>query len=111
MSGDMKIEFGSWNTAAATFDKVSAAAPPKLTQVVTKTTNAAACGAASGYATVDGAVAIMLTVFGEVMNGTVVPSLEKGLDAEATALTDTGKTLQAMEDENTDTADAVKGEL
>lgn len=111
MSGQMEINFRSWETAARAFDDAATSAPSTLSQVVSSTTDPAACGASNGLATVDGAVAIMLSVFGEVMQNTVVTSLEKGLAGEADALAGTGLALQAMEDENTSTATTIEGEL
>ncbi len=111
MSGQMRISFPSWTTAATTFDDAANAAPRRLADVVTSTTDGGACGAAKGLATVDGAVAIMLSVFGEIMSGTVVPSLRDGLATEADGLVQTGKALRDMEDINTDVATSIGADL
>ncbi|WP_296136016.1 hypothetical protein [uncultured Tessaracoccus sp.] len=97
----------SWRVAAQEFDSVAAEAPSALRGLVSETTNAGACGAASGLATVDGAVAIMLEVFGAVMEDSILAPLEEGLRQEADAIADTGETLQAAEDHGADVASHV----
>ncbi len=106
MSGDMKVEFSSWNRAARGFDEVSKSAPTSLSGVVSATTNPGACGA-DGPSTVDGAVSLMLTAFAAVMQEGFITPLQEGLASEANALVDTGKQLQDMEDDNTTTAQGV----
>ena len=108
MSDKMEIDFRSWNTAAGAFDGVAGRAPASIDAVVSGTTDPSACGAAGGLATVDGAVAIMLQVFGQIMSGTVVPSLRSGLASEADALSDTGKALRAAEDVNAAEANTIE---
>ncbi|MGA4506995.1 hypothetical protein ACQB6R_01520 [Propionibacteriaceae bacterium G1746] len=109
MSGQMKINFRSWQVASGAFSDAATGASTTLSQVVSSTTNPAACGAAGGLATVDGAVSIMLSVFGEVMQNSVVTSLQTGLSGEAEALTSTGKALESMEDANTAEATTIEG--
>lgn len=111
MSGQMEITFSSWQNVGSAFSDAASSAPSTLAGVVQSTTDAAACGAAGGLATVDGAVAIMLSVFGEVMQNTVVTSLQTGLSGEGQALVDTGRALQAMEDVNTDATQQIEGAL
>lgn len=50
----------------------------------------------------------MLQVFGQIMSGTVVPSLRSGLASEADALSDTAKALRATEDANTAEANTIE---
>ena len=107
VSGQMEINFASWRTAADAFTTAAGGAPPELSSVVTSTTDPAACGAAGGLATVDGAVSIMLSVFGQVMQDSVVPALEDGLSGEAEALAMTGRVMKQVEDENADTSGTI----
>lgn len=100
MSAQQKYDYRSWRRAAAAVDGTADSAPQAIAGVVQATTDPAACGAAGGLATVDGAVAIMLSVFGEIMNGEVVPGLQEGLVAESAALTETVYSLEATEADN-----------
>lgn len=104
MTGQMRVTFDSWRRAGSVYTQAAAAAPATLSSVVGATTDPAACGAAGGLATIDGAVTVMLQVFGEIMEGTVATSLRDGLSAEAQALVDTGAALEAMEAENAEAA-------
>ena len=103
MSGDMRIEFSSWNRAASGFDEVASSAPSTLSGVVSDTTNPGVCGA-DGPSTVDAAVSVMLTAFAAVMQEGFIIPLQEGLASEADALVATGKQLRDMEDDNTTTA-------
>lgn len=104
-----RIEFSptSWRNAAREFEAVAGQAPPTLRGLVRETTDAAACQAANGLATVDGAVAMMLGVFGSVMEESVLAPLEEGLGYEAEAIAHTGETLQDAEDNGIDIASIV----
>lgn len=106
--GDMRVTFGSWRKVASAYDEAAEQAPSMLSRVVEATTDPGACGAASGVATVDGAVAVMLSVFGEVMKDTVAGSLRTGLVAEADALVETGRALEEMEQVSEDLARSVE---
>lgn len=109
--GDFKINFSSWKKAASVFEESGSGAANRLSSVVSSTTDPGACGAAGGLATVDGAVAIMLSVFGEVMQGSVVPTISEGLASESQALTETAISLRNVEDDNTDAARQIEGLL
>lgn len=104
MDASMKIDLKSWRSVAEVFEDAADGVPSMVERVVAHTTNPAACGAAEGLATVDGAVAIMLSVFGELMNATVLPAFDEGLRSEAGALVATGEELVNMEQAATELA-------
>lgn len=107
----MKINFSSWKSVAEAWSESGNAAAGQLASVVSSTTDPAACGSAGGLATIDGAVAIMLSVFGSVMQDTVVTNVTEGIASESQALTDTGKLLLDTEDQNTTTANRIGDSL
>ncbi len=111
MSDHMQIRTSTWREAADVFRATSTGVGSDVSAMVTETTNAAACGAAEGMATVDGAIAIMLEVFGEVMNNEVISPLKEGLTSEADALNATADQFDAMEEDNTTAAESVRGRI
>lgn len=99
MSDLVKASPGSWNRSAASFSEAGSAVSATLGDLLAATTDPTACNAAEGLATVDGAVATMLTVFGSVMQDNVITPLTEGLSEEAAAMIATGFSLQEMEDQ------------
>lgn len=101
----------SWQTGADSFDQAASGASGVLGSTVSGTTDPAACGAGSGYATVDGAVSIMLTVFNQIMMDNVVTSLRDGLASESGAMEATAKSVRETEQANTERARAIGDQL
>ena len=98
MSDRVRATPGSWGRAAESFDGAGVGAASVLGDLVSVTTDPGACGAAEGLATVDGAVAMMLGVFGSVMLDCVISPLGEGLAGEAAAMAATGVSLREMEE-------------
>lgn len=90
----------SWQTGADSFSQAATGASTTLGNVVTNTTDPNACGAGGGFATVDGAVSVMLTVFNQIMMDNVVTSLRDGLASESGAMEATAKSLKETEESN-----------
>lgn len=104
MTGDMKWTPSSWNRVAEAFSEAATGVADAVSGVVAATTNPAACNAASGLATVDGAVSVMLSVFGEIMQTQVVTGLRNGLAAESAAMIATAHAYTQVESQATDDA-------
>lgn len=102
MMGDVvRATPDSWVKAAAAFDESGSGAVGELSALLAETTDPAACGAAEGLATVDGAVAVMLTVFDSVMRSEVLSSLEEGFASESEAMRATAEGIRLMEEDAT----------
>lgn len=107
MSDVMRVELSPWRKASAVFEDTASGVSTELSNTVRATTDPATCGAAAGLATVDGAIATMLTIFAEMMQNYVVPNLAEGLNSEATAMAHSAKALADMEEENTSQAGSI----
>lgn len=99
MNGQIKFVPSTWRKVAQTFETSGIGAADEITSLVDSTTDPAACNAAGGLATVDGAVSLMLTAFGSVMHSEVLTSLTEGLESEAGAIASTGIALEVAEDD------------
>lgn len=106
MSGEIKFSPSAWRKAAQAHEQAGSSATSSLSELVSSTTDASACGAAGGLATVDGAVAMMLTAFGQVMQSEVLDNLDVAMADEAAAMAATGDTFDATE---ADAVDQAKG--
>lgn len=97
MSGQVEFNPRSWLNAAEGFDDAAQASSRLVQDVVAATTDAGACGAAGGLSTVDGALAIMLQVFGQVMHEQVLTPYVEGVASEAAAMDAIAQDYQTVE--------------
>lgn len=97
----MTVEFNSssWLRAGHGYEGVAPDVDGHLASVISGTTDAAACGAANGMATVDGAISIVLSTLAEVLAG-VRTDVTNGLVAEAGAMLDIGHEYAAVEEDS-----------
>ena len=104
----MTIHFepSSWIRAGHGYESVAPEVDSHLSSIIAGTTDPAACGAANGLATVDGAISILLGVLSGVMSG-VQSDVSTGLLAESSAMISTGNDYAALEDSNVEIANDI----
>ncbi len=104
------IEFSpeSWRKAATGFSEVADDSSQMVSELVTATTDAAACGAAGGLSTVDGALTMMLQVFGQVMQENVITPYCEGVASEAEVMCATANDYVITEADNTSQAQSLQ---
>ncbi|RMB61730.1 hypothetical protein [Tessaracoccus antarcticus] len=104
----MTVEFNpsSWQRTGHGYEDVAPDVDSTLGSLISGTTNPAACGAANGMATVDGAITILLGTLADVMAG-VQSDVAAGLLAEALAMINTGQDYAALEDDSVAAANSI----
>lgn len=107
----MTIHFNpsSWLRAGRGYEDTAPEVDGQLGSVIAGTTDPAACGSASGLATVDAAISIVLGTLGSVLSE-VQKDVVQGLLAESGAMIDIGHDYAALEEENVATANTISGE-